>query len=334
MVRKGAPSRRRVLSPRPGAPPSRLRDLAWPGRFALRLAGPPPSSVRSPEAPVEIPHTTRRRERPSPFFAGTAAAGAAVPYVEPMPTPRTRSSTAPRSPRSPRRAGRRARLSGARAHRPRWRLRVARVRACRAVLRRPGDHGRRGDASRRPPRHAPRRESVRLLEPLPVDHGGARRDPAEGERDPSTRARSDTPPRAQRGPRLPVRLRAPRACRRRPERGRRARSIVRRDRFYVELQRLYSAATPECSPSRPRRGARRPHRRHRRPARPPPGAGTAPGRARRDSQPHLGSTAASPSGAATTRASSSRPPRCSSAFPTTATLSGARSRSPNGWSST
>ena len=67
-----------------------------------------------------------------------------------------------------------ARLRGACAHRPRRRLRLARVRARGEGVRRAADHGRRGDARRRLPRDAARRVAARVREPLPAAHRRAR----------------------------------------------------------------------------------------------------------------------------------------------------------------
>ena len=69
---------------------------------------------------------------------------------------------------------------GARAHRPRRRLRLARVRARRQALRRPADHRRGADARRPLARHAPRRDAAGLREPLPAAHRRARGHTARG----------------------------------------------------------------------------------------------------------------------------------------------------------
>src|SRR5690242_16122159 len=77
--------------------------------------------------------------------------------------------------------GGRARLRGARAHRPRRRLRIARVRACGEALRRAPDHRRGDHARQRRTRDAARRKRVRLREPVPPAHRGACRHPPQGE---------------------------------------------------------------------------------------------------------------------------------------------------------
>ena len=123
-------------------------------------------------------------------------------------------------------AGGRARLRGARAHRPRRRLRLARVRARGEALRRPRDHRRRGHARTAAcARDACSSRRAGLREPLPAAHRRARAHAAEGEeREPAAaRARPGAARGAERGARLPLRLRAPRARRPRPERRRRAR---------------------------------------------------------------------------------------------------------------
>ena len=137
-------------------------------------------------------------------------------------------------------AGGGARLHGARAHRPRRRLRLARVRARGEAPRRPADHRRRGDARRRLARHAARRDAAGLREPLPAAHRRARADAAEGGAGAAAAVARPVAARgAARGARLPLRLRAARARRPRPERGRAARRVFGRDRFFVELQRPY-----------------------------------------------------------------------------------------------
>src|SRR5215212_6025958 len=68
------------------------------------------------------------------------------------------------------RAGGGARLRGARAHRPRRAVRIARVRARGEGLRGPPDHRRRALADRRLARDVARGDAAGLLQPLPVDH--------------------------------------------------------------------------------------------------------------------------------------------------------------------
>src|SRR5438128_2551189 len=71
-------------------------------------------------------------------------------------------------------AGRRAWLSGARAHRPRRRVRLAGVRARSETLRRTSHHRGGADAGGPVSRHAARRDPEGIREPLPAAHGGAR----------------------------------------------------------------------------------------------------------------------------------------------------------------
>ena len=169
--------------------------------------------------------------------------------------------------RGARRARRRARLRGARAHRPRRRLRLARVRARGEGVRRAPDHRRRGDA--RGGAHV-----TLLVEPARATRTSAGCSPTRTRtRGRGRRSRRSIPrcrpallEEHERGARLPLRLRAPRARRRRPERRRaararvRARALLRRAAAAVRArrrapQRRACASSPRRSASRPSRPA-------------------------------------------------------------------------------
>ena len=207
-----------------------------------------------------------------------------------------------------------ARLRGARAHRSRRRLRLARVRARRQVRGNPADHRRRGDTQRRrldgaarerrcrlcrrrsggwrSARHAALRERQGLREPLPHPDRGPCRNASGGQGGPRAPA-ARRPPRdrggAERGARLPLRLRARRACA--PRSGRccaarrrvRTGAVLRRAAASLRAGRL---ETPR-GPPRPRRAPPRGDGRDGERACPCPAADAAPGRARRDPLPHL-----------------------------------------------
>ena len=160
---------------------------------------------------------------------------------------------------------------------------------------------------------------------------------AEGRRAAAAGARPGAARRAERGARLPLRLRARRARRARPER-RRARSQAPSGRSASSSScsgrssAATRAGTRACATSPSTLGVEtvatgNVHAHHPRRTR-------APGRRSSRSATAPRSTAASASGAATTRASCARRPRCSSASPTTATPSAARPSSRSGSSST
>ena len=113
--------------------------------------------------------------------------------------------------RGARRPGGGARLRGARAHRPRRRLRLARVRARGEVVGLRPITGAEVTLEGGCARHSARARSRGLRESLPHPHGGARRDTPRREEDrellpPAVAARDRR--RAERGARLPLGLRA------------------------------------------------------------------------------------------------------------------------------
>ena len=242
--------------------------------------------------------------------------------------------------RGARRAGGGARVRGARAHRPRRRLRLARVRARGEGLRRAADHRRGDHARRRRARHAARRDrdagTANLCRLLTTAHAGTRR-PGREDREPLPPSVSlEAVMEANAGlvclsgcSRRGLGLLDPNAASRLagafgPE------QVLRRAPAPVRA-RGHAPARP---PARPRRSTSA-----WRPSRPATSTRTTRGaRSCRTSSSRSAagprSRAASPSGAATARATSARPRRCSSASPSTAPpRSGAR-RSPSGSSST
>ena len=190
------------------------------------------------------------------------------------------------------------------------------------------DHRRGGRPRRRLPRHAARRDAEGLREPLPPPDRGARGHAAEAGDEPLPPG-VDAPvaPGAERRARLPLRLRAARARRLQPERGRPGRA----GRFGATASSSSSSARTSAATPAGSRGCEELARdlgvadgRDRRRPRPPRAPRRAPGRARRDPLPHL---------ARRLRARAARQPRigaapagrrCSTASPTTATPSSAR----------
>ena len=178
--------------------------------------------------------------------------------------------------------------------------------------------------------------AARIREPLPAADRGARRHSAEGDRAAAAGARSGAPGGAERGSRLPLRLRAGRARCPGSERGRRAgprvraRAVLRRAPAPVRAGR--HAAEREAA--RARRDAGRRDRRHRRRACAQLSPRRAPGRDGRDPPPDLprgrGARAARESRVRAARARAG----WRSGFRRTPMPSSARASSPRGSSST
>ena len=191
-----------------------------------------------------------------------------------------------------RRACGRARVPGARSDRPRRGLRLARVRPCGEARGHPADHGRGGHARTWHARDASLREREWVREPLPNHHRGARRHETSGPRRPGAAA-AERPARdrrrAERGPRLPLRVRAGRARAPRPawrsaaRRGVRPGAVLRRVAASVRARRRAAA----YDAPRPGRASRRRDRRDRKRPCAHAAADAAPGRPRRDSLPYL-----------------------------------------------
>ena len=159
-----------------------------------------------------------------------------------------------------------------------------------------------------------------LREPLPADHRRARAHAA-GRKGVAAAGRSRPRPEAaggaERGARLPVRLRAPRPRGAQPERrcaartGVRQRTLLRRAAASVRARRR----APERAAARPRLVARRPDDRHGRRARAQSAPRDAAGRPRRRPPPQLARRLRGASGVATTRASCSHRPEMVERFP-------------------
>ena len=291
--------------------PSRTRNASewswWTCGLAPSSPGPYSKSV-SVSSSVSASSVTRRPGRSviaSPVVSGPATGfpvGGMLGAIEEEPSGRLRRAPLPfgvlvprrrLASRGARRASGGARLPVARSHRPRRRLRLARVRACRQARRHPADHRRRGDDRGREPHSDALCESGQgVREPLPDPHRRPCRDTpsrAGGQGAPAARRRARDGGGAERGARLPVRLRARRAraprsagCRE-ARRGVRPRAVLRRAAAAVRAGRREA---PRDAP-RSRRAPRRRDDRHRQRPRPRAAAHAAPGRARRDPLPHL-----------------------------------------------
>ena len=184
-------------------------------------------------------------------------------------------------------------LRGARAHRPRRRLRLARVRARGEGVRRAPDHRRGGHARRRRARHAARRVAARLREPLPPAHRRARGNAPRWSRGSGAAAASVSLQArrraARRGSSASPAARATASGSSTRTRPRRLAGAFGRERFYVELQRPFERGDTRRlgAPARPRGAPRRRDGRDRRRPRAPSAPHAAPGRARRDPLPHV-----------------------------------------------